>query len=164
MPGGPFPVGGIAWTPDGYGVLDGAGPRLLWVRSGSLDAHDEVALPSDPDGIPWQGLAYDGTAFWSALDARAFRLTSFASPTEVFDAEEMIADVEWHPDERWLLTSETTRICAYRADGVCQACWRSPELRTAPGGIAWDGDELWMVDPELSRVLRTRPAGLGDEG
>jgi hypothetical protein len=158
LPGGPFTVSGLAWSPQGVGVLDSDSGRLLRVREVSLEAIGEQPLPVDPDGQTWRGLAHDGALWWASLGARVFRLTSFASPVVGFTAAGPVFGLAVDREERRIFTSETERICMYRLDGVCQACWASPAERVAPGGIAWDGEELWLVDPGGSQVLQTRLA------
>ena len=156
LPGGPFAVAGLGWGPQGIGVLDGDSGRVVRVREGTLDAIGEDRLPASPEGVGWRGLAYSGSVWWSALGARVFRVVSFASPALAFTAGGEVFGLAADREERRVFTSEELRICLYRQDGVCEACWPAPEQRTQAGGIAWDGDELWLVDPGSSTVLQGR--------
>ena len=157
LPVGPFWVTGLAWSPQGVGVLDGDAGRLLRVEEGALTALGEHALPADPDGAAWRGLAFDGSVWWAGLGERVFRLVSMDSPQVGFETAGPVTGLAADREARRLFTSEADRICQYRLDGVCAACWSPPEERISAGGIAWDGHELWLVDPEGSQVLQTRP-------
>ncbi len=156
LPGGPFTVTGLAWSPRGIGVLDGDAGRLLQVREVSLDAVGQDDLPTAPGGGAWRGLAHDGAVWWAALGPRVFRLVSMASPQLTFTARSEVAGLSAERETRRVFTSEADRICLYRQDGVCEGCWPPPAVREAAGGLAWDGSELWLVDPAGSQVLQTR--------